>query len=467
MKYFSTRGGETATASQAIRKGLAADGGLFVPSEFPDWSKGLRELATLSYPELCFQIVRAFFPEFGGDAVLFQEIEQAYREFSEDPPLRLFRAGDVAYLELYHGKTCAFKDFALSILPALIRAAKRADGISEETRILTATSGDTGKAALSAFGGQNGFRVAVLYPEHGTSETQELQMLTDLSENAFVGAVRGNFDDAQRAVKEMMREYGDAFSSANSVNIGRLIPQIAYYFYGYFLLCAQGALKENESFDVSVPTGNFGDILAGYYAKQMGLPVEKLICASNRNRVLTDCIQTGVYDVRREFYVTNSPSMDILISSNFERLLYACGVPVGEISEKMECLNREGHYRFRPPEDFVGYCCSEEQTREEIGRLFRQYGYLIDTHTAVASRAAALSDRVCMVLSTASAFKFAPEVLKSLGKPSLGDASEALTRFTGRQIPAPLKDLKLKPKRVPVRGTPSELKKYLLEFFGL
>ncbi len=467
MKYLSTRGGETATASQAIRKGLAADGGLFVPSEFPDWSQGLRELEAFTYPELCFQILRAFFPEFGGDALLFREIEEAYRGFETDPPLRLFSAGKVGYLELYHGKTCAFKDFALSILPSLIRAAKRVDGISTETRILTATSGDTGKAALSAFGGQNGFRIAVMYPEHGTSETQELQMLTDLSENAFLGAVAGNFDDAQRVVKEIMREHDGAFSSANSVNIGRLIPQIAYYFYGYFLLRKQGMLKENESFDVSVPTGNFGDILAGYYAKKMGLPIDKLICASNRNRVLTDCIETGEYDVRREFYVTNSPSMDILVSSNFERLLYACGVPETEIAEKMSALQKDGHYRFCPPQDFLAYCCSEERTREEIGKVFETYGYVIDTHTAVASRAAEVSDKTCLVLSTASAFKFAPEVLKSIGKPSFGDATEALAQATGLEIPAPLKNLKQKPKRDPVRGTPEELKKYLLEFFEL
>lgn len=427
MYYHSTRNNNGHyTASQAILKGLADDGGLFVPSEIPSVANQLEEMAKLPYAKLCHKVVCKFFEEFADDKEFEADVIRAYQKFETPDAVQLKKVGGVYYMELYHGPTCAFKDFALSVLPYEIRAAKRNLGINKDYAILTATSGDTGKAALEAFRGQEGFKIAVVYPKDGVSKIQELQMNSTSESNTFVCGLDGNFDECQTLVKEMFADKYDGIeiSSANSINIGRLVPQIAYYFFTYLRLAKDGQIKMGQKINFCVPTGNFGDILAGYIAKQMGLPVAKLICASNKNNILTDFFATGVYDKRREFYLTKSPSMDILISSNFERLLWLVTKDDKFVAKCMQDLKQQGYFEAKDLlsklDDFIGSFADEEETSEEIARVFDTHGYLIDTHTAVASSVAyrTKTDGYTVVLSTASPYKFCTSVLESLGKPA-------------------------------------------------
>ena len=468
MQYQSTRDSRLrVSASEAIVRGLAPQSGLFVPESFPQ--ADLDAWKHLSYPELAQKVLAGFLTDYSAD-FLKEATERTYGAAFGGNAGRTVRVHDGLYaLELWHGPTCAFKDYALQLMPKLLVEAKRNLGRTETTRILVATSGDTGKAALAGYAGLDGIEISVFYPNAGTSEIQRLQMVTQTGDNVQVYAVDGNFDDAQTGVKRVFADTSVAeelekrnicLSSANSINWGRLAPQIVYYFYAYFRLAEQGSVAWGEPVDFCVPTGNFGDILAGYYAKRMGLPVGKLVCASNKNNVLTDFIRTGTYDARRTFYKTTSPSMDILISSNLERLLYH----VSDSSEKvvgwMQELARTGCYTVdadtlaKIQENFAAGFAGDEEGGEEIRVRFEADHYLCDTHTAVAFRVAenCRSAAPMVVLSTASPFKFPRDVLSALGEDvpeSDFAAMAALTQATGQQAPGSLQELD----RLPVRFT--------------
>lgn len=466
MLYNSTRGGENGLrASEAILKGLASDGGLFMPEKLPVLTKSLSELSTLSYQDLAYEIMKEFFTDFTEEE-LRHCICAAYDEKFEDPKIApLVKKGGAWYLELFHGKTIAFKDMALSILPHLMVTSARKNQVTDRIVILTATSGDTGKAAMAGFADVPGTEIIVFYPYGGVSRFQELQMRTEPGKNTHAAAIRGNFDDAQTGVKQIfhdpafaqkLKAQGVVLSSANSINIGRLIPQVAYYVYGYAKLVERGVISDGDKINIVVPTGNFGNILAAYYAGKMGIPVNRFICASNENNVLTDFFNTGVYDINREFYLTNSPSMDILISSNLERLLYhLAGNDGAEIRSLMEALDTKKKYEVSETirngmKDFYGGCANVEETNEAVGRMYRENGYLMDTHTAVAYKVyedyvKETGDRTpALIASTASAYKFADSVAHSIG---LGDEENgfeyvrALAEKTGVRVPAGLKDL--------------------------
>lgn len=468
MIYQSTRGGHTAADTAAVLEGLAPDGGLYIDPALAgrpfDW-QGCLTLPPLGVAEA---VLRHLLPGFEGMEEL---VWRAYAgKFETEELTPLVQVGDEYVLELFRGPTSAFKDVALSMLPQLITAARRQEGVTDRIVILTATSGDTGKAALEGFHDVEGTGIVVFYPDGGVSPVQRAQMATQEGGNVKVCAVRGNFDDCQRGVKEAFAAIGagDALkgkgvrlSSANSINIGRLAPQVSYYFLAYGELVRRGRIGVGDPVDFCVPTGNFGDILAGYYARLMGLPVGRLVCASNANRVLTDFLDTGVYDRRRDFLRTSSPSMDILVSSNLERLLYlAAGGDGALVSGCMERLSRDGVYTL-PPEPmakirelFSGFCCDEAGTEAAIARVWRERGYLCDTHTAVAFSAAwdykkqAGGSAPMVVLSTASPYKFPAAVLKALGGDLSGDEfqqMEALERLTGVPIPKGLRGLKEKP----------------------
>lgn len=426
--YKSTRGtGETVTASQAILKGLSEDGGLFVPTEIPKLDVSVEQLAKMSYQETAYEVMRLFLSDFTEEE-LKNCIAKAYDEkFDTEEIAPLQEAGGAYFLELFHGATIAFKDMALSILPHLMTTAARKNHAKNEIVILTATSGDTGKAAMAGFADVPGTRIIVFYPKNGVSAIQEKQMVTQKGNNTYVVGITGNFDDAQTAVKNMfndkelageLNEKGFQFSSANSINIGRLVPQIVYYVYAYASLVRQGRITAGEKINVTVPTGNFGNILAAYYAKEMGLPIHKLICASNENKVLYDFFTTGTYDRRRDFILTSSPSMDILISSNLERLIYRLAGEDGQTcAELMNALSQGGAYTITPEmkeklADFYGNYCSEGETREAISAMYYGSGYVIDPHTAVAAGVYQkyLKDTQdhtpTIIASTASPYKF-------------------------------------------------------------
>ena len=400
--YKSTRGnGEPVTASQAILKGLSEDGGLFVPVSIPKLDIPLSRLAKMTYQETAYEVMRRFLTDYTEEE-LKNCIAGAYdSKFDTEEIAPLHKTGDgVYFLELFHGATIAFKDMALSILPYLMTTAAKKNNVKNEIVILTATSGDTGKAAMAGFADVPGTRIIVFYPKHGVSPVQEKQMVTQKGNNTYVVGITGNFDDAQTAVKKMfndpemaseLHEAGYQFSSANSINIGRLVPQIVYYVYAYGRLLKSGEIREGDRINITVPTGNFGNILAAYYAKLMGLPVNRLICASNENKVLFDFFRTGTYDRKRDFILTSSPSMDILISSNLERLIYRL---TGEDSQKcrelMEALSSGGEYTITEEmrkglADFYGNFLSEGETREAISATYYGSGYVIDPHTAVAA----------------------------------------------------------------------------------
>lgn len=436
--YGSTRGnGEKITASMAILKGLAEDGGLFVPDSIPALDVPLKELLGKSYQEIAYQVMSRLLTDFTEEE-LRNCINKAYDSKFDTPEIApLVKKGNSYYLELFHGSTIAFKDMALSILPHLLTTAAKKNGVINEIVILTATSGDTGKAAMAGFADVPGTRIIVFYPKDGVSPVQEKQMLTQKGENTAVVGIYGNFDDAQTGVKNIFNDKemkeklagaGFQFSSANSINIGRLVPQIAYYVYAYLRLMEAGEIQENEQINVVVPTGNFGNILAAYYAKEMGIPIARFICASNENKVLYDFFRTGCYDRNRDFRLTNSPSMDILISSNLERLIYKIA---GNNAEKnrnfMEQLGAEGKYEITEEmkeklREFYGNYANEEETEQTIRQVYEETGYVLDTHTAVGKavyekyKKETQDNTKTVIASTASPFKFTRSVMTAIDK---------------------------------------------------
>ena len=469
--YQSTRSADlTATASQAVLQGLAPDGGLYVPREIPAYKGDFNQLAQQTYQETALEIMRLFLTDFTEEE-LKHCIERAYDEKFDIPEItRLKKADGAWYLELFHGATIAFKDMALSILPHLMTTAAKKNQVTDEIVILTATSGDTGKAAMAGFADVPGTKIIVFYPKGGVSAVQEKQMLTQRGANVHVVGIKGNFDDAQSAVKrifsddemkERMAKGGKRFSSANSINIGRLVPQIVYYFYAYGQMVKAGEIKAGDPINITVPTGNFGNILAAYYAKRMGLPCAKLLCASNENRVLVDFFRRGMYDRRREFILTSSPSMDILISSNLERLVFqAAGEDSVVTASFMKRLIDDGTYEITANmkaslADFYSNYASEEQTSEEIRRLYEAAGYVIDPHTAVASnvyrryREESGDNTKTVIASTASPYKFLRSVMISI-RPDLPDMSDfelidELKELSGVAIPKAIEDIRTAP----------------------
>ena len=437
LVYHSTRNSEeTATASEAILKGLTSDGGLFVPDSIPKLNVSLEDLTQMSYQEIAYAVMKEFLTDFTEEE-LKTCINNAYDSKFDTEEIAVTKKVDGAYyLELFHGATIAFKDMALSILPHLLVTSARKNNVKNEIVILTATSGDTGKAALSGFADVPGTKIIVFYPKSGVSPIQEKQMVTQKGDNTYVIGIKGNFDDAQTGVKKMfsnkelakvMNDNGFQFSSANSINIGRLVPQVVYYVKAYADLLKQGALKAGEPMNVVVPTGNFGNILASYYAKQMGIPIGKFVCASNKNKVLFDFFETGKYDRNREFYVTTSPSMDILISSNLERMIYRiAGNDAKQCAKFMAALTKDGEYVITDAmkaelSEFFGAFGSEEETAVKIKEVYDKEGYVMDTHTAVAAvaydkyKAATGDDKTPTVIaSTASPYKFTRSVMDAI-----------------------------------------------------
>ena len=469
MIYQSTRNnGLTASSSAAVLRGIAPDGGLYILNDFSalnfDW-RGALEKDTLGMAEQILSALLSEFPDMKG------LVSRAYlNKFETDDLTPLVSVGDRYVLELFRGPTSAFKDVALSMLPQLITCARDIEGIDDEIVILTATSGDTGKAALEGFHDVPGTKIIVFFPENGVSAVQKAQMVTQEGCNVCSCGINGNFDDAQTGVKNvfaavnsgnLLEGKGARLSSANSINIGRLAPQVVYYFKAYADLVKNGRIRVGDTIDFVVPTGNFGDILAGYFAKHMGLPVGTLVCASNANDVLTDFIRTGVYDRNRPFFRTISPSMDILVSSNLERLLFLlCGCDDRYVAERMAELNRTGRYEISEAlleklrSEFWAGCCDDAGTKASIADVWNRYGYLCDTHTAVAWNVAeqyavaGLSDRPVVVLSTASAYKFPAAVLDALGAEPEGDEfriMEQLQELTGVPMPKNLSGLREKP----------------------
>ncbi len=465
MIYQSTRGALFADGAEAVLRGMAADGGLFVEPRLGERPFDWRSCLRLPPLEMQSSLLAYLLPGFADMDAL---VRRAYAgKFETDELTPLVPLGGEYVLELFRGPTSAFKDVALSMLPQLVCAAKDMRGERGETVVLTATSGDTGKAALEGFHDVPGTRIFVFYPHGGVSAIQRAQMVTQEGGNVTVCAVRGNFDDCQTGVKrafaalagdEALRRRGQELTSANSINIGRLAPQLVYYFIAYARLVESGRIRPGDAVDYAVPTGNFGDILAGYMAKRIGLPVGKLLCASNANRVLTDFFESGVYDRRRAFVRTDSPSMDILVSSNLERLLfYVSEGDTALVRLCMEALAREGFYRFpdalmeKLRGEFAACCCTDEEGAEEIGRLWREEGYLCDPHTAVAARAARLyrdgrdGGAPTVILSTASPYKFPAAVLRAIGGSAEGDEfaqMDALARLSGVPVPKALASLR-------------------------
>ncbi len=473
LMYASTRdANEKVTASQAILRGLANDGGLFVPTEIPALDVSVEELAKMSYQETAYAVMKQFFTDFTEEE-LKHCINSAYdSKFDTEEIAPLVSADGAYYLELFHGPTIAFKDMALSILPHLLITSARKNQVKNDIVILTATSGDTGKAALAGFADVEGTKIIVFYPKNGVSPIQEKQMVTQKGKNTFVVGINGNFDQAQTGVKTMfsdkelakeMDAAGYQFSSANSINIGRLVPQIVYYVYAYSKLYANGMIAKDEKINVVVPTGNFGNILAAFYAKNMGLPIGKLICASNENKVLYDFFSTGAYDKNREFVLTNSPSMDILISSNLERLIYRiAGNDAAKNTALMKKLSSEGRYEITPEmkaqlEEFYGNYTSEEETAKVIKDLYEKTGYVIDTHTAVASgvygkyKADTKDEETKTVIaSTASPFKFTRSVMEAIDAGKYSDMSDfalvdELSKIANVSVPQAIEEIRTAP----------------------
>lgn len=469
IKYVSTRGDkEKVTASQAILRGIAPDGGLYVPETFPKLDKSLTELKGLNYRQIAYEVMKLFLTDFTEEE-LKSCIDKAYdSKFDTEEIVPMKEADGLIYLELFHGPTLAFKDMALSILPYLMVTSAKKNELKEKIIILTATSGDTGKAALAGFADVEGTGIIVFYPKDGVSPFQRQQMVTEKGKNTSVVAIEGNFDDAQNGVKAIfsdkalaaeLKEKGYVFSSANSINIGRLVPQIVYYVYAYVKLLNEGKLSDGELLDVCVPTGNFGNILAASFAKKLGLPLGKLICASNTNKVLFDFFKTGTYDRDREFTLTISPSMDILISSNLERLIYSlCDCDAAKNAKFMSELVNEGKYTIDKAmadklTDFEAGFATEEDTLNTIKEVFDKTGYVIDTHTAVAAfvaneyRNKNTSHNKILIASTASPFKFAGSVLKALENDkaenftSEWDKIRELERISGKKLPETARDI--------------------------
>ncbi|MDO5422963.1 MAG: threonine synthase [Eubacteriales bacterium] len=472
LLYNSTRNkDEKVTASWAILQGLAPDGGLYVPGFLPKLDRTMAELAGMSYQETAYEVMKCFLTDFTEEE-LKGCIARAYdQKFDTEEIAPIQKTEDAYYLELFHGATIAFKDMALSILPHLMTTAAKKNHADHEIVILTATSGDTGKAALAGFADVPGTKIIVFYPKDGVSPIQEKQMVTQKGANTFVVGIRGNFDDAQTGVKKMfgdeelakeLAKAGYQFSSANSINIGRLVPQVVYYVYAYAKLLEKGEISDGEKINVVVPTGNFGNILAAYYAKHMGVPIGKLICASNENKVLYDFFRTGAYDRNREFLLTSSPSMDILISSNLERLIYkTAGEDAKKDTDLMAALGEKGRYEITEEmkgqlADFYGNYASEEETAQEIADVYRKSGYVLDTHTAVAS---AVSKKYraetgdcqtkTLIASTASPYKFTRSVMNAIDEKydAMGDFElvDELSKLAGTKVPQAIEEIRTAP----------------------
>lgn len=472
LLYTSTRSNDVkVTASQAILKGLAADGGLFVPEALPTMDVSLEELAKMDYKQVAYEVMKLFITDFTEEE-LKNCINKAYdSKFDTEEIAPMVKADGAYYLELFHGATIAFKDMALSILPHLLTTSAKKNDVKNDIVILTATSGDTGKAALAGFADVPGTKIIVFYPKHGVSPIQEKQMVTQKGDNTYVVGIEGNFDDAQTGVKvmfgdeELAKELdaaGYQFSSANSINIGRLVPQVVYYVYAYTRLLANEEITFGEKINVVVPTGNFGNILAAYYAKNMGIPIGKLICASNENKVLYDFFATGTYDRNREFMLTSSPSMDILISSNLERLIYRiAGDDAAANKALMDSLKNDGVYSItddmkKELADFYGNYASEEETANVIKSVYDNTGYVIDTHTAVAAEVfkkytAATGDNTKTVIaSTASPYKFTRSVMNAIDKARYDSMSDfelvdELSAIANVKIPQAIEDIRTAP----------------------
>ncbi len=495
MKYCSTRGGSAGvSAAQAVAQGICGDGGLFVPESFPHFSaREIDAMESLNYRDLAARIMEPFLSDFS-EREIGACTGGAYTEKKfPGGPAPLAFAGGVHFLELWHGPTCAFKDMALQILPRLLALSVQKIQAGKGAVVLTATSGDTGKAALEGFRDVKGTRVVVFYPKNGVSALQERQMRTQEGNNVFVYAVLGNFDDAQTGVKRIFAdgeirkkaaEHGWMLSSANSINWGRLLPQITYYFSAWLRLLSAGEVKPGGAVDFCVPTGNFGDILAAYYAKKMGLPIGRLICASNSNDVLTEFLTTGIYNRNRRFYATISPSMDILVSSNLERLLYDLSGGDGDRVRKwMDELARTGRYRVgggmlqKIQRLFDAGSCGDSETKDEIRETWERDHYLLDPHTAVAARVLRRyrektgSQTPCVVVSTASPYKFAPDVLEAVtgGKrrpDGVFQCIRELSDLTGIPVPEPVAALEGKPVRFSHSCLPAEMGKAVLRSAG-
>ena len=471
LLYRSTRNNEeTAKASEAILRGLAGEGGLYVPEKIPALDRSMEELSRMNYQEVAYEVMKLFLTDFTEEE-LKNCIDSAYDKKFDTPEIaRIVKKDGVYFLELFHGATIAFKDMALSILPYLLTTSAKKNNVKNEIVILTATSGDTGKAALAGFADVPGTKIIVFYPKHGVSPIQEKQMVTQRGANTYVIGIEGNFDDAQTGVKKMfsdaalakeMAEAGYQFSSANSINIGRLVPQVVYYVYSYAKLLAKGEIRDGEKINVVVPTGNFGNILAAYYAKQMGVPIAKLICASNENKVLFDFFRTGCYDKNREFILTSSPSMDILISSNLERLIYqTAGRDAEKNSAYMKALNETGRYEITDEmreqmKDFYGNYASEEETAAAIRAMYENTGYIMDTHTAVAESvyekytAETKDETKTIIASTASPYKFTRSVMNAIDASydSQSDFAlvDELARLSGVPVPQAIEDIRSAP----------------------
>ncbi len=472
MNYKSTRDASVnVTSAEAIVKGLSYEGGLFLPESIPTVDLDfVSSLAPLTYQERAKKILSLFLTDFTKEEIDYC-VEGAYNtNFASKKVAPVTSLTDTKHiLELWHGPTCAFKDMALQILPYLLTTSMKKVGIDKEVVILVATSGDTGKAALEGFKDVKGTKIIVFYPVDGVSRIQKLQMATQSGENVYVASVKGNFDDAQSGVKmiftdenceKKLSDNKKAFSSANSINWGRLVPQVVYYFSAYADLLEKGSIEKGEEINVCVPTGNFGNILAAYYAKCMGLPIGKLICASNMNNVLTDFINTGVYDKNRDFHTTISPSMDILISSNLERLLYLISSDSELVASYMDALKKDGKYAVTDEikrivcENFAGGFCSDKEAQATIGEHKEKYGYTMDTHTAVAVKVyddyvkTTNDTRKTVIASTASPFKFNEAVLSALGEDVAGkdefELLDILSEKSGMEIPKSLNELRVK-----------------------
>ncbi len=489
INYSSTRGGESnVTASMAILKGLAADGGLFMPDHIPTLDCSLEELSHKTYQEVAYEVMKQFLTDFTKEE-LKTCIERAYDDkFDTEEIAPLVKADGAYYLELFHGSTIAFKDMALSILPHLMTVSAKKNHAENTIVILTATSGDTGKAAMAGFADVEGTRIIVFYPKDGVSRVQELQMLTQKGANTNVVGISGNFDDAQSGVKKIFgdKEFakeldgrGYQLSSANSINIGRLVPQVVYYVYAYAKLLESGEIENGEKINVTVPTGNFGNILAAYFAKQMGVPIDKLICASNDNKVLYDFFKTGTYDKNRPFILTSSPSMDILISSNLERLIYlSTGCDAAKTKKLMEELAKDGKYSVTDDmrdrmADFVGGYADQAANAAEIKRLYDETGYMIDTHTGVAScvyhnYVKETGDaKKTVIASTASPYKFSRSVMEAIFGSEDGKGEfeliDEMEKASGVKIPQAIEEIRKAEIRHNIQCKPEDMEKTVSE----
>ena len=492
LMYSSTRNDKVKlTASQAILKGLADDGGLFVPERIPALDVPMDTLADMSYQETAYEVMSRFFTDFTEDE-LKDCIKKAYDSKFDTPEIApLVDADGAYYLELFHGPTIAFKDMALSILPHLLITSARKNQVKNDIVILTATSGDTGKAALAGFADVEGTKIVVFYPKNGVSPIQEKQMITQKGANTCVVGIHGNFDQAQTGVKKMFNDTaleaeldvaGYQFSSANSINIGRLVPQIVYYVYAYGQLLKQGEIACGEKMNVVVPTGNFGNILAAFYAKNMGLPIETLYCASNENKVLFDFFQSGTYDRKREFILTSSPSMDILISSNLERLIYRItGENAAQTKAFMDALSNNGEYTITKEmmeklSCFVGGYASEAETAANIKKVFDKAGYIMDTHTSVASCVyydkAKDAGLKTVIASTASPYKFTRSVMDAIDKEKYDSMTDfelvdELNALSGVKIPEAIEEIRTAPIRHDIVCDKSEMQMTVEKILGL